>query len=78
MNAKGKPCIPPPVSARIVASTDALLSAQHFADRLDIHISTFRRAVKAGRIPAPINVTPRCQRWPMSDLRLLLEGKGGR
>jgi predicted DNA-binding transcriptional regulator AlpA len=75
MNAKGTPRIAPMHNPPNLTAVDALLTAREFADGLRISISTFRRAAKVGGIPEPVSVSPRCQRWPASDLRSLLEAQ---
>jgi predicted DNA-binding transcriptional regulator AlpA len=75
MNAKGTLRIAPMHNAPNLPAADALLTAREFADGLRISLSTFRRAAKVGGIPEPVNVSPRCQRWPASDLRSMLEAQ---
>ena len=74
MNTKGKLSVAP-CDPSSLCYADTLLTAQEFAEGLRISMTTFRRAAKAGGIPAPIAVSPRCQRWPASDLRSMLEAQ---
>ena len=63
-------------------AADPLLSVEEASAEVNVAKSTFWREVKAGRMPAPIHVTPKCPRWKRSELRAAIEAKrvliGGR
>ncbi|MBF0877620.1 AlpA family phage regulatory protein [Gluconobacter cerevisiae] len=47
---------------------DQLLTAQEVADKLRTTPSNLYRKIKAGRFPAPIQLSVRCVRWRESDV----------
>lgn len=55
------------------APQDPLLNAPESAAETGRAISTFWRDVKAGRLPPPYYVTPRCPRWRRSELRAAVD-----
>ncbi len=57
---------------------DPMLTAREGAAELRVGLSTFWRDVKAGRLPPPYYVTPRCPRWRRSELRAGVEATRGR
>ena len=54
---------------------DPLLNVDEASAEVNVAKSTFWREVKAGRMPAPIHVTPKCPRWKRSELRAAIEAK---
>jgi len=48
---------------------DPLLTAAEAAAETGRGLSTFWRDVRAGRLPPPYRVTPKCPRWRRSELR---------
>jgi predicted DNA-binding transcriptional regulator AlpA len=57
----------PPVPSFL--ASDVLLTAAEAAAYRRQGLSTFWRDVRAGRVPAPIRVTPKAPRWRLADLR---------
>jgi predicted DNA-binding transcriptional regulator AlpA len=51
------------------APDDPLLDARESAVETGRALSTFWRDVRAGRLPPPYRVTPKCPRWRRSELR---------
>lgn len=52
---------------------DPLLTAAEAASERGQALSTFWRDMKAGKIPPPYYVSPRCPRWRRSELRQSVE-----
>lgn len=52
---------------------DPLLSAAEAAVETGRGLSTFWRDVRAGRLPQPFRVTPKCPRWRRSELRATVD-----
>ncbi|QDU23381.1 helix-turn-helix transcriptional regulator [Urbifossiella limnaea] len=46
-----------------------LLSAKDAAALIGVGLRTFRAMDAAGRIPAPVRLSPGCVRWRLSELR---------
>ena len=53
----------------IYAPDDPLLSPKEAAAERGQALSGFWRAVREGRVPPAIYVSPKCPRWPRSVLR---------
>lgn len=47
---------------------EQLLTAQEVADKLRTTPSNLYRKIKAGKFPAPIQLSVRCVRWKESDV----------
>ncbi len=56
---------------------DPLLAARESAMEAGQSISSFWRNVRAGRLPQPIYVSPRCPRWRRSEILAALEALRG-
>ena len=52
---------------------DPLLTARQAAAETGKGLSTLWRDVRAGLLPAPYYVSPRCPRWRVSELRAAVE-----
>lgn len=48
---------------------ERMLTAPEVAQALRISVATVRRGAKEGRLPQPVSLSPRCQRWRLSDIR---------
>ena len=57
---------------------DPLVTACEGAVELGKGLSTFWRDGRAGLLPAPYYVSPRCPRWRLSELRAAVEATRGR
>ncbi len=56
---------------------DAALTDQRTVEAvLDISPTSVWRMVKAGTLPAPLNITARASRWRVGDLRRVLDALG--
>jgi predicted DNA-binding transcriptional regulator AlpA len=64
--------IPPRRRAAYVPD-DPLLTAQEAATECGRALSTFWRDLRAGKLPPPYYVTPRCPRWRRSELRAVVD-----
>jgi len=52
---------------------DPLLDARESATETGRALSTFWRDVRAGLLPSPYRVTPKCPRWRRSELRAAVD-----
>ena len=66
---------PRPGPTPTYVAEDPLLTVDEASAEVNVAKSTFWREVKAGRMPAPIHVTPKCPRWKRSELRAVIEAK---
>ncbi len=57
---------------------DPLLDAREAAVETGKGLSTLWRDVRAGRLPEPYYVSPRCPRWRLSELRAAIDATRGR
>ena len=57
---------------------DPLLTARQAAAETGKGLSTLWRDVRAGLLPAPYYVSPRCPRWRKSELRAAVEATRSR
>ncbi len=52
-----------------------LVNAAYFCSALDLSWFGFHKLIKAGRLPAPIVLGPKCHRWALSTVEAVVAGK---
>ena len=64
------------VQSQVMAPTaPILLTLQEVAERLRVAPRTVQRMVAAGRLPAPVTISPGRSRWLRSSIDAFLEGQ---
>lgn len=53
-------------------ASDATLTRQDWRRLLKISDNTLSKLIKDGKVPQPLPLGGRCQRWPVSDLEEVL------
>ena len=57
----------------MVHETERLLTRKEVMEVLRMSSSTLYNAIKDGRVPPPIEITPRAPRWPASALQAMID-----
>lgn len=55
--------------------TPLCVGEQAAAKLLDLQVSDFRRLVEEGHLPRSRRLAPGLDRWPVEDLRAIVEGR---